>query len=182
MKKSLLMVWLVVAFVFAASRTVYAQDDQDVQDNDYSSEAQEGEDFLSTIMETLSADERFSIFVEAIETAGLGEMLDEDGLLTVFAPTDSAFHKIPAEELDRIMADRKILKEIISGHIIDDELWTDDLVEANSVETINNKMLTITKVDKQVMVNDIPIIDPDIECYNGVIQVIDSVILPAPGD
>ncbi len=184
MKKSFLAVWLIVAFVLTAA-TVYAQDtpdDQEAQDNDYSSESLEGDDFLSTIMETLAADERFTIFVDAVQEAGLSEMLDEDGLLTVFAPTDSAFNKIPAEELDRIMADHKLLKEIISGHIVEDEFWTDDLIEADSVETINNKMLTITKVGEQVLVNDIPIIEPDIECYNGVIQMIDSVMLPSPGD
>lgn len=184
MKKSFLAMWLIVMFVFSAAM-VYAQDtpdDQDVQESDYSSEALEGDDFLSTILETLSADERFTILVEAIETAGLSEMLDEDGLLTLFAPTDSAFNMIPAEELDKIMADRKLLKEIISGHIVEDELFTDDLMETDSVESINNKLLTITTVDEQVMVDGIPIIDPDIECYNGVIQVIDSVIQPAPGD
>ncbi len=180
MKKRFLPLLLVVVFAFAA--VGHAQDDADVNDDDYSSEALEGEDFLSTILETLSADERFSIFIDAIETAGLSEMLDEDGLLTVFAPTDSAFGKIPAEELDRIMADRKLLKELLSGHIVEDEFWTDDLVEADSVETIDGNTLMITVVDKRVLVNSVPIVDPDIECYNGVIQVIDAVILPAPVD
>lgn len=177
--RKIILVWLVVAFVFGVGCIAYAQDDQD---SNFSSEIQEGEEFIPSIMATLSADERFSTFVEAIEKAGLSDMLDEDGMLTVFAPTDSAFGKIPAEELDRIMSDRKMLKEIVSGHIVDDELWTTDLAETDSVETINNKLLTVTEVDKQVMVNGIPIIDPDIECYNGVIQVIGSVILPAPGD
>jgi transforming growth factor-beta-induced protein len=183
-KKSFLAIWLAVALVCTAVM-IYAQDtrdDQKKQGNDYSSEAQEDEDYQSSIMEVLAADDRFSIFVDAIKTAGLSEMLDEDEILTVFAPTDSAFYKIPAEELDRIMGDRKVLKEILSGHIVEDDLWTDDLVEADSVETINHKTLIITEVDKQVLVDSIPIIDPDIDCYNGVIQVIGSVIMPASGD
>jgi transforming growth factor-beta-induced protein len=180
--RKMFLAWLVVTFVFAMSHMAYTQDAKDDQDNDFSSEIQEGEEVIPSIMETLSADDRFSIFVEALEKAGLSEMLDEDGMLTVFAPTDSAFNKIPAEELDRIMGDRKILKEIISGHIVDDELWTTDLAETDSVETINNKSLTVTEVEKLILINGIPIIDPDIECDNGVIQVIDSVILPAPGD
>lgn len=180
--RKIVLVWLVAAFVFTMCHIAYTQDEKDDQNGDFSSEIQEGEEFIPSIMATLSADDRFSIFVEAIEKAGLSEMLDEDDMLTVFAPTDSAFNKIPADELDRIMGNRKVLKEIISGHIVEDELWTTDLAEIDSVETINNKLLTITEVDKKVMVNGIPIIDPDIECYNGVIQVIDSVILPAPGD
>jgi transforming growth factor-beta-induced protein len=177
--KKLFSVWLIVVVLFVLGGPIYAQDKQD---NDYSSEVEEGEEYLPSIMTTLSADERFSIFVEAIETAGLSEMLEEDGLLTVFAPTDSAFGIIPDDELDKLLADRKALKEIVSGHIGDDELWTSDLAEVDSIETINNKLLSITKADKQTMVNGIPIIEPDIECYNGVIQVIGSVLLPAPGD
>ena len=137
---------------------------------------------LLSIMEVLVADSNFTVLAEAIDAAGLSEMLEEDGLFTLFAPNDSAFAKLPSQVLEKLLKDKKRLKELLACHLVPNELLVTDMVEAKTAVTLNDETIIITEKDKQVMVNGALVIAKDIRCFNGVIQIINTVLLPSPGD
>jgi len=140
-------------------------------------------DEAGTIVDVAASTEGFSTLVAAVQAAGLVETLSGDGPFTVFAPTDDAFAAalealgITAEEL---LADTETLTSILTYHVVAGAVPSSDVVtlDGQSVATVNGAEVTITVDGDTVMVNDATVVAVDVEASNGIIHVIDSVLLP----
>jgi transforming growth factor-beta-induced protein len=132
------------------------------------------------IVAVASSTEGFSTLVAAVEAAGLVETLQGPGPFTVFAPTDDAFAALPAGVLDALLLpeNQAVLTQILTYHVLAGEVLAAD-VTAGEVETVQGDPITIT-TDGGVMVNDANVVATDVMASNGVIHVIDAVLLP-PG-
>jgi uncharacterized surface protein with fasciclin (FAS1) repeats len=133
----------------------------------------------SDLLETAQADERFSTFVSAIQAAGLEDVLKEAGPYTIFAPTDDAFAELPAGTLDALLADPATLEKVLTYHVAQGKMNSTDVASESSVTTVEGSAITVTATGSEVQLNnDAMVISPDIETSNGVIHVIDKVLLP----
>jgi uncharacterized surface protein with fasciclin (FAS1) repeats len=131
-----------------------------------------------TIVETAVAAGSFNTLVTAVKTAGLVETLSGPGPFTVFAPTDDAFAKLPEGTIPALLQNKDKLTAILTYHVVSGKVMAADVVKLSSAKTVNGKSLTITVKDGKVMVDNATVIKTDIVCSNGVIHVIDSVVLP----
>ena len=135
------------------------------------------------IVETATAAGDFTTLLAAVEAAGLVETLQGDGPYTVFAPTDEAF-AAALEDLgltaDELLADTETLASILTYHVVEGEVPAADVVglDGQAVPTVNGADVEITVDGETVMVNDATVTTTDIFATNGVIHVIDSVLLP----
>ncbi len=122
----------------------------------------------------------FETLVTAVQAAGLVEVLSGEGPFTVFAPTDAAFAALPAGTLDALLADKAALTAVLTYHVIPGKVMAADVVAAEQVrpETVEGSSLNVRVMDGSVRVDDARVIQADIEASNGVIHVIDSVVLP----
>ena len=132
---------------------------------------------MKTIIETAVAAGTFNTLVAAVKAAGLVETLSGEGPFTVFAPTDEAFAKIPKETLDAVLADKEKLTSILTYHVVSGKVMSGQIAGMQSAKTVQGKDLHITAQDG-VMINEAKVVQADIECSNGVIHVIDSVLMP----
>lgn len=132
-----------------------------------------------TIVETAVADGRFNTLVTAVQAANLVGTLNSAGPFTVFAPTDNAFNNLPPGTVATLLKEPEgQLKQILLYHVISGSYNTDQLVQMKTVATVQGGTLSFTEVNGTVMVNDAKIIIPDIKASNGMVQVIDAVLLP----
>jgi len=131
-----------------------------------------------TIVDIAAEDGRFTTLVAAVEAAGLAETLSGEGNFTVFAPTDEAFAALPEGTVEALLADIPALTDILLYHVVDGKVMASDVVELNTAMTVQGQYVDITVEDGKVMIDDAEVIITDIEASNGVIHVIDSVILP----
>lgn len=116
--------------------------------------------------------------VKAIQEAGMTTALKGQGPFTVFAPTDEAFAKLPPGTLDTLMQDKQKLSALLSAHVVSGRLLAADVTKMHSAKTVNGQEVTFTVKDGAPMVNNAKIIKADVLASNGVIHVIDTVILP----
>lgn len=121
----------------------------------------------------------FNTLVKAVETAGLVEILKNPGPFTIFAPTDEAFAKLPQGTLDSLLQDTQKLKRILMYHVSFGDVRSDDLRQIDHVETLEGSIIGINSVNGAVTVNDANVVKTDILTDNGVIHVIDAVLIPA---
>ncbi len=128
------------------------------------------------IVDTAIAAGSFKTLVTAVKAAGLVETLKSKGPFTVFAPTDDAFAKIPKAQLDALIADKAKLAKVLTYHVVAGKVMAAD-VKAGAVKTVEGSSLTIT-TKNGVMVDKAKVTTTDIVTSNGVIHVIDSVIMP----
>ncbi len=129
------------------------------------------------IVDTAVAAGSFSTLVTAVKAAGLVDTLKGDGPFTVFAPTDEAFAKIPAEDLKALLADKEALTQVLTYHVVPGKVMAADVASMESATTVQGQSITIdTKAG--VMVDNANVVKADIETSNGVIHVIDTVIMP----
>jgi uncharacterized surface protein with fasciclin (FAS1) repeats len=128
------------------------------------------------IVDTAVAAGNFKTLVAAVQAAGLVETLKGKGPFTVFAPTDEAFAKIPKADLDALLKDKAKLTAVLTYHVVPGKVMAKD-VKAGSVKTVQGGMLTVATTGG-VMVNNAKVIKTDIETSNGVIHVIDTVVMP----
>jgi uncharacterized surface protein with fasciclin (FAS1) repeats len=135
---------------------------------------------MADIVDTAVAAGSFNTLVKAVQAAGLVDTLKGPGPFTVFAPTDEAFAKLPAGTLDAVLADKAKLTAILTYHVVAGKVMAADVVGMNgkSVKTVQGGELTID-TSNGVKVGSATVIKTDIETDNGVIHVIDSVLLPA---
>ncbi len=121
-----------------------------------------------------------STLVEAVTAAGLAETLQGDGPFTVFAPTNEAFDALPAGELDRLLkpANKAELAKILKYHVVSGEIMSSDLTNGQKAKTVEGGTLTVTINGKTVKVNDATVVKADVPASNGVVHVIDRVLLP----
>ncbi|MEJ2666986.1 MAG: fasciclin domain-containing protein [Deinococcales bacterium] len=131
-----------------------------------------------TIVGIAASNPQFSTLVKAVQAAGLVDTLNGPGPFTVFAPTDAAFAKLPAGQLDALLADKQALVKVLTYHVVPGKLMAADVVKLRSATTAEGEPITITTSAKGVMVDDAQVTATDIVASNGVIHVIDSVILP----
>ena len=130
------------------------------------------------IVDTAVAAGQFKTLVAAVKAAGLVETLKGDGPFTVFAPTDEAFAKIPKEKLEALLKDKKALTAILTYHVVPGKVLAADVVKLDSAKTVEGQPIKIVTKDGKVTVNGVNVIKTDILCKNGVIHVIDGVLLP----
>jgi len=141
-------------------------------------EEAEEEESLGTIVDIAVADGRFETLVAAVVAADLAETLSSEGPFTVFAPTDDAFDKLPDGTIEALLDDIPALTEILLYHVVDGEVLAEDVVELQFAETLLEKDIEIRVVDGSVFLNDAEVIITDVMADNGVIHVIDTVLLP----
>jgi uncharacterized surface protein with fasciclin (FAS1) repeats len=130
------------------------------------------------IVQIAAADSRFSTLVTAVSKAGLVDALSGEGPYTVFAPTNDAFAKLPKETLDAVLADTEQLTSILTYHVVKGKVMSKDVVNLTSADTLQGGALKIKVEGSIVMVNNAKVIITDIEASNGVIHVIDTVLIP----
>ena len=129
------------------------------------------------IIDTAVSAGSFNTLAKALTEAGLIDTLKGEGPFTVFAPTDEAFSKIPADQLQAILADKEKLIAILTYHVVPGKVMAEDVVELTSATTVQGSDASIS-VEDGVKIDDANVIQTDILASNGVIHVIDSVILP----
>ena len=129
------------------------------------------------IVETAVGAGNFTTLVAAVQAAGLVDTLSGEGPFTVFAPTDEAFAKIPADDLQAILADTDLLTSILTYHVVAGKVMSTDLSNGMTAPTVQGSDVTIM-TDGGVTVDGAKVVAADVEATNGVIHVIDTVILP----
>jgi len=132
------------------------------------------------IVDTAVSAGDFNTLVAAVKAAGLVETLKSEGPFTVFAPTDQAFAKLPHGTLDDLLkpANKDKLVSILTYHVVPGKVMAADVVNLSHAKTVNGQSLSIKTYGGTVTVDNAKVIKTDIECSNGVIHVIDAVVLP----
>ena len=128
------------------------------------------------IVDTAVAAGSFKTLATALQAAGLIDTLKGPGPFTVFAPTDAAFAKIPKADLDALLKDKAKLTAVLTYHVVPGQVMAKD-VKAGSVKTVQGGMLSLGTTGG-VTVNNAKVVQADVVASNGVIPVIDSVVLP----
>lgn len=131
------------------------------------------------IVDTAVGADQFKTLVAAVKAAELVETLKGEGPFTVFAPTDEAFKKIPKETLESLLKDKKALASVLTYHVVSGKVMAADVVKLDSAKTVLGQTLKIVTKDGKVTVNGANVVKTDIVCKNGVVHVIDAVLLPS---
>jgi uncharacterized surface protein with fasciclin (FAS1) repeats len=123
---------------------------------------------------------KFKTLVTAVKAAGLVDMLKGTGPFTVFAPTDEAFANLPPGTLENLLKpeNKGKLQSILTYHVVPGRVMSSDVVKLDSAETVAGSRVTVRTSDGRVMVNNAHVTKVDIEATNGVIHVVDTVLLP----
>ena len=136
----------------------------------------------ATMYDTLKAAGNFKTFLSAVDKANVKTLQQMPGDFTLFAPTDEAFAKLPAGSMDKIMANNARVQELVYYHITPGKYMAKDLVALKQCKTLcstaNPELLKLTEVSGKYMVNTAHIVKPDVMASNGIIQVIDAVLMP----
>ena len=142
----------------------------------------------ATVVDVAASTDDFSTLVTAVEAAGLAETLNGDGPFTVFAPVNDAFAALPAGTLDTLLLpeNEDQLKAVLTYHVVPEEAMSDDLSDGMTITTVQGQPLTVGVSDTGVTLTDaggnaVSVVQADIEAGNGVVHVIDGVLLPAAG-
>jgi uncharacterized surface protein with fasciclin (FAS1) repeats len=131
-----------------------------------------------SIVATAEAAGDFTTLLAAVEAAGLVETLEGEGPYTVFAPTDDAFAALPEGTVEGLLEDPEALSDILLYHVVPGEVTSDQVVTLESATTAQGSDVSIRVEGDSVFVNDAQVIMTDIQASNGVIHVIDAVLLP----
>jgi len=133
------------------------------------------------IVQTAVAAGTFNTLVAAVKAAGLVETLQSKGPFTVFAPTDAAFAKLPAGTVESLLANPKKLASILTFHVVPGKVMAADILKAKGAKpaTVNGQSLNVVVSDGKVLVNGANVVAADVAATNGVIHVIDTVLLPS---
>ncbi|MDZ8260944.1 fasciclin domain-containing protein [Nostoc sp. ChiQUE01b] len=133
---------------------------------------------MANIIDTATNNGSFTTLVAAIQAAGLVDTLKGDGPFTVFAPTDEAFNKLPAGTVDALLQDIPKLKKILTYHVVSGKVLAADVVKLKTAKTVEGSDVKID-ASNGVKINDATVATPDVAADNGVIHVIDTVLIPA---
>jgi uncharacterized surface protein with fasciclin (FAS1) repeats len=131
-----------------------------------------------TIVEVAANAGTFTTLVAAVQAAGLVNTLNGPGPFTVFAPTDDAFAKLPAGTVEALLQDPETLASILTYHVVPGKVTAAEVLNLTSATTVNGGSLSIQVVGNTVRVGGATVITTDVEASNGVIHVIDTVLLP----
>lgn len=132
------------------------------------------------IVETAAATGSFDTLVKAVQAAELFDALKADGPLTVFAPTDEAFSKVPAETLAALLKpeNKDQLRAVLTYHVVAGKVMAADVISLDSVETLNGESVSIKVKNDTVTIDAARVVTADVAASNGVIHIIDTVLLP----
>jgi uncharacterized surface protein with fasciclin (FAS1) repeats len=160
---------LVIIFVVALTPAI-------IFAGNYSSKAKMSQDIVDTAITAGS----FNTLVTAVKAADLVEVLKGKGPFTVFAPTDDAFAKLPEETLNSLLQpeNKEKLQSILTYHVVPGKYTASDIMGMGSAKTVNGESFSISKSGGNVMVDNAKVIKTDVMASNGVIHVIDTVIIP----
>ncbi len=133
-----------------------------------------------TIVEVAAGNPSFTTLVTAVKAAGLAETLSGKGPFTVFAPTNEAFAALPKGTLEKLLKpeNREALKKVLTYHVVSGDLMAQDL-KSGKVATVEGSTVAVKIAGKTVSVNDASVVKADVDTSNGVIHVIDKVLIPA---
>jgi uncharacterized surface protein with fasciclin (FAS1) repeats len=138
---------------------------------------------LANIVDTAISAGSFKTLVAAIQTADLVDTLKGPGPFTVFAPTDEAFAALPKGALDELLKDKDKLQAVLTYHVVSGKVMASDVINLKTAKTVQGQDLKIDasrwRLRNNVKINDANVIKPDILCDNGVIHVIDKVLVPS---
>ncbi|MBF2004838.1 MAG: fasciclin domain-containing protein [Chlorogloeopsis fritschii C42_A2020_084] len=134
---------------------------------------------MADIVETAVNAGAFKTLLKAVDISGLTETVKSPGPYTIFAPTDDAFAKLPPETLDSLLQNVEKLKRIVAYHIAFGDVRSEDLAQIDEAETIEGSVVAIESSNGTIKVNDANVVKVDILADNGVIHVIDMVLMPA---
>jgi uncharacterized surface protein with fasciclin (FAS1) repeats len=164
-------IWMVaaVAAVFTAPAIASAQ-----------SNATKDKKPMKNIVQVAVEAGSFNTLVAAVKAAGLVETLSGPGPFTVFAPTDAAFAKLPAGTIDALLADKEKLTSILTYHVVSGKVMAADIIKSNGAtpKTVNGLPLDVAVRGGKVYVNGVNVVTADVQASNGVIHIIDAVLLP----
>ena len=134
---------------------------------------------MANLVETAIAAGSFNTLVAAVKAAGLVETLSGPGPFTVFAPTDEAFAKLPAETLTDLLKpeNKQKLTDILTYHVVSGRVTAADVSKITEADTVNGQKIKVNATSG-VKINDATVTTADVEASNGVIHIIDSVLLP----
>jgi uncharacterized surface protein with fasciclin (FAS1) repeats len=132
---------------------------------------------MKNIVETAVDAGSFKTLVTAVKAAGLADTLSGPGPFTVFAPNDAAFSKIPSRQLEDLLKDPKRLRSVLTYHVVNGRISSSDVSKMHSARTVQGQDLSIDS-SRGVMIGDARVVQKDIQCSNGVIHVIDKVLMP----
>jgi uncharacterized surface protein with fasciclin (FAS1) repeats len=121
---------------------------------------------------------QFKTLVKLVQEAGLVDALRGEGPFTVFAPTDEAFAKLPKAQVDALLKDKEALRQVLLYHVVSGKVMSKDVVKLRSAKTLQGQNINIRVQGNTVRINDAKVVKVDVGCSNGVIHVIDKVILP----
>ncbi len=157
---------LALAVVFLVSTSAFAADHKAHAKTD--------------IIDTAVAAGSFKTLAAALQAAGLADTLKDKGPFTVFAPTDEAFAKLPAGTVDNLLKpeNKDKLKAILLYHVVAGDVTAAKVMKLKEAQTLDGKDVTISVVDGKVKVNNATVVKPDVMATNGVIHVIDTVLMP----
>ena len=130
------------------------------------------------IVQTAIKAGNFTTLATALTEAGLVDALKGDGPFTVFAPTDEAFKNLPDGALEGLLKDKEALKNVLLYHVVSGKVSSKEVVDLNKATTLNGSDLNIKTNNGKVMINDADVIGADVMASNGIIHVIDRVLLP----
>jgi len=133
---------------------------------------------MADIVDTAVNAGSFNTLVKAVKAAGLVETLKGTGPFTVFAPTDEAFAKLPKGTIDGLLQDIPQLKKILTYHVVSGKVMASDVVKLKSAKTVEGEDVKID-ASHGVRINDATVTTPDVGADNGVIHIIDKVLIPA---
>lgn len=164
MKKTLISILMILALVFSLNTMVLA----------------DGHGGAADVVDVAIEADDFNTLVTAIQEAELVEALKGEGPFTVFAPTDAAFADLPEGVLDGLLADKEELANVLLYHVVSGKVMAEDVLEMNRemVPTLLGEEIEISIMYGKVYINDAQVITKDIEASNGVIHVIDTVLVP----
>ena len=130
------------------------------------------------IVQTAIKAGNFTTLTTALTEAGLVDALKGDGPFTLFAPTDEAFKNLPDGALEGLLKDKEALKNVLLYHVVSGKVSSKEVVDLNKATTLNGADLNIKTNNGKVMINDADVIGADVMASNGIIHVIDKVLLP----
>ena len=130
------------------------------------------------IVETAAAAPQFSTLVSLVERAGLVEALSSKRQLTVFAPTDAAFKKVPKKTLNALLENRRLLRRVLLYHVVAGKVPAKQVAKRKRAKTLTGARVAFKVKGKQVYVNDARVITPDIRASNGIVHAVNRVLIP----
>jgi uncharacterized surface protein with fasciclin (FAS1) repeats len=130
------------------------------------------------LVQTAVAAGQFKTLTKLLKTAGLAGTLGKKGPFTVFAPTDAAFSKVPKKTLNTLLKNKAKLRAVLLYHVVAGKVTSEQVVKLNSAKTLNGKSVRIKVSGQTVFVNTAKVTTPDVMASNGVIHIVNRVLIP----